>query len=372
MMRKKNIKILSCISPLKCALNALLKLSLIVNFYCYNAFIFAMENDQIEASVSVNTSSDTNSNSDSNLDSDSDSNYYNLDFNLDFDKSFNTDFNKDSYLDPNQDSNSGLTTNITSSFNIDSNADSNLDLIPSFNTDYNSHLNLSTENIEAKISKLKLKNSFSILELIDKKQIPEFDFLSQVIKIDEDGNQFLDPFCFMLLEEIINNYKPGEVGKVRLILTKFEIGSLLGLELIPHVNYLTILDLRHNKLEHINPEALEQLAYLEELYLAHNKLEKIRAKTFSNFSLLKILDLSENNIKYVSKKAFENLADLESLNLSYNKLHNNISPKCIKDLKSLKLLELVSNKISESKYQKFKYYNPNTEIILYIRLYNCA
>lgn len=144
-----------------------------------------------------------------------------------------------------------------------------------------------------------------------------------------------------------------------------------------------ILDLSHNKLSTVTPDAFDglkklqilslsyntisrksivmelfkDLANLEELYLNHNQVNKFYENVFTNLGNLKILDLSDMNngiVKPIPREVFAPLKSLTDLRLnndllpSFNFLPEGALPK-------LQKLELARNGISIIAEGDFKY-----------------
>ncbi|CAI9733149.1 homolog 2 slit-like isoform X1 [Octopus vulgaris] len=95
---------------------------------------------------------------------------------------------------------------------------------------------------------------------------------------------------------------------------------------------LEILDLKNNKITHIEDNAFSNLNNLQELILTANKLTKVSAATFKGLTNLRILNLPFNRIGCVSNDTFNSLTNLRFLSLfdneircimegSFNKLH---------------------------------------------------
>ncbi|XP_056016546.1 toll-like receptor 4 [Ostrea edulis] len=77
------------------------------------------------------------------------------------------------------------------------------------------------------------------------------------------------------------------------------------------------LDLSHNKIEQIHPQALPK--HLKYFDLSWNNMKNVRKKYFSSVPELNFLDLSYCNIKDVEEGAFGDLDNLQHLNISFNR-----------------------------------------------------
>ena len=102
---------------------------------------------------------------------------------------------------------------------------------------------------------------------------------------------------------------------------------------LSRLQYLSILNLSHNKLSGPCPTQLSNLHALEQLFLSHNYLNGSIPKVISVLWLITI-DLSHNMLS--GKIPFElgNMSSLNYLDLSYNKLTSNI-PTNLLDRKSV-------------------------------------
>ena len=103
---------------------------------------------------------------------------------------------------------------------------------------------------------------------------------------------------------------------------------------------LSILILESNKLEELEILASD-LSSIRELSLKSNSLKGMPQFTGS-FNSLKLLDLAKNKIQHVDPQAFENVQNIERLDLTSNKL---VEFGIVNELSKLKVLLLGVNKL---------------------------
>lgn len=108
------------------------------------------------------------------------------------------------------------------------------------------------------------------------------------------------------------------------------------------------INLSNSKLQKIADFTFD-LPYLLELDLSGNELILLTAKAFSGAINLRTIDLSHNMISNIQPEAFVNLRSLWDLNLSFNKLHNNSFDRAgvdwIDSIDSLRSLDLSYNQL---------------------------
>ncbi|GKV21724.1 hypothetical protein SLEP1_g31678 [Rubroshorea leprosula] len=115
-------------------------------------------------------------------------------------------------------------------------------------------------------------------------------------------------------------------------------------------NTLVYLDLFHNQLQGLIPEAFGNMIFLEELYLGANLFEGGIQKSFGNMCKLRLLYLSYNNLKGMLPEFFGNLSGcleltLETLSIYDNKFMGPL-PNAIRNFSSLKELYLAFNRLN--------------------------
>uniref|UniRef100_A0A4W3KJB0 Toll-like receptor 22 n=1 Tax=Callorhinchus milii TaxID=7868 RepID=A0A4W3KJB0_CALMI len=115
---------------------------------------------------------------------------------------------------------------------------------------------------------------------------------------------------------------------------------------------LEMLDLRFNRIAHINSNAFSSLNKLKKLLLSGNKLTTVTPRSFTGLSRLVWLDLGGNSLLEI-KNFSESLKNLEILDLQSNKL-NSITKNTFINLMSLGELVLGDNQISKLQEGSFQ------------------
>lgn len=87
---------------------------------------------------------------------------------------------------------------------------------------------------------------------------------------------------------------------------------------VTNANGIRSLDLRHNKIDKLEPDTFIEFQMLEKLTLADNFLEMIPNGRFDDLRLLVLLDLSANLITSIAGEAFVELKSLKTLILNDN------------------------------------------------------
>ncbi|KAF8936980.1 cysteinyl-tRNA synthetase [Dissophora ornata] len=105
--------------------------------------------------------------------------------------------------------------------------------------------------------------------------------------------------------------------------------------------HLQVLDLRGNRIKHLEKARLEETEELITLYLQSNLLETI-PDSFQSLKYLRILNLSSNNFSKAPMVLFE-ISTLEELDMSFNELTE--IPEEIGRLSRLRILLLFGNRI---------------------------
>jgi Leucine-rich repeat (LRR) protein len=110
-----------------------------------------------------------------------------------------------------------------------------------------------------------------------------------------------------------------------------------------HVFYLYMSE---NLIENVTNSSLANLRNLKELDLSHNKITTIEPDAFSYFVMIKKIDLSSNKLEYLHPNLLNQLKTIYplSLNLSNNFLKS-IDSEFFVNLRSLEKLDLSFNKI---------------------------
>ena len=98
------------------------------------------------------------------------------------------------------------------------------------------------------------------------------------------------------------------------------ISELSGRLLAETYPYLTLLNIRSNKIVHIGRHFFTGLWNLKTLDLEKNQIKSINRVAFNNLSNLDHLYLSHNRLQEVLPEWFDNLTSLNLLDLSYNNI----------------------------------------------------
>ncbi|XP_013083347.2 slit homolog 1 protein-like [Biomphalaria glabrata] len=108
-------------------------------------------------------------------------------------------------------------------------------------------------------------------------------------------------------------------------------------------NYINQLYLKHNSIQYLEDEALQDLVYLRVLDLSINLLSHLPTSALKYVSLsLTQLDLSGNRIQVIYKGAFKDLKNLKILELNGNSI-SRIDTGGLSGLSSLNVLKLRQN-----------------------------
>ncbi|NXP71744.1 TLR21 protein, partial [Ramphastos sulfuratus] len=118
--------------------------------------------------------------------------------------------------------------------------------------------------------------------------------------------------------------------------------SSMGLDFIPQglTGKITVLNLSHNRIEHIRSQDLQHAVNLRALLLQSNKISSIDEDSFHSLGKLELLDLSNNSLAHLSSVWFEPLFSLQHLHLqgnSYRDLGGSSPFSSLRNLSSLHL-----------------------------------
>lgn len=254
---------------------------------------------------------------------------------------------------------------------------------------------LSISSLDGLLAIPGIKNIFNISlahNVIKEVNRNDFAGLSQLITLDLSNNdiEVLATDGFEQLANLIN-----------LFLNNNRIRGAEN-DSFAHLDNLKKLSLSHNRLTQLLQKMLVGMPHLEELHLNDNAIADIENHAFSNTPFLKRLKLNKNQLTKLSGPIFEGtkykreqiagrdrLNALEELDLRDNKLNeiptsilihlpnlalllltNNmiaqITPQNIAALKktsSLKMINLINNKLTDATLKKLKAALPNVEII---------
>ncbi|NXO30578.1 TLR22 protein, partial [Cisticola juncidis] len=118
--------------------------------------------------------------------------------------------------------------------------------------------------------------------------------------------------------------------------------SSMGLDFIPPglTAKITVLNLAHNRIQHIQSQDLQQAVNLRALLLQSNKISSIDEDSFQSLTKLELLDLSDNSLSHLSPLWFGHLFSLQHLHLqgnSYRDLGQSSPFSSLRNLSSLHL-----------------------------------
>ncbi|XP_039921722.1 toll-like receptor 2 type-1 [Hirundo rustica] len=118
--------------------------------------------------------------------------------------------------------------------------------------------------------------------------------------------------------------------------------SFMGLDFIPPglTAEITVLNLAHNRIKHIQSQDLKQAVNLRALLLQSNKISSIEEDSFQSLAKLELLDLSNNSLVHLSPLWFGHLFSLQHLHLqgnSYRDLGQSSPFSGLRNLTSLRL-----------------------------------
>ncbi|NXP65999.1 TLR22 protein, partial [Chloropsis cyanopogon] len=118
--------------------------------------------------------------------------------------------------------------------------------------------------------------------------------------------------------------------------------SSMGLDFIPPglTAKLTVLNLAHNRIKHIQSQDLQQAVNLRTLLLQSNEISSIDEDSFHSLTKLEHLDLSNNRLAYLSPVWFGHFFSLQHLDLqgnSYRDLGQSSPFSSLRNLSSLHL-----------------------------------
>ncbi|NXQ48571.1 TLR21 protein, partial [Catharus fuscescens] len=118
--------------------------------------------------------------------------------------------------------------------------------------------------------------------------------------------------------------------------------SSMGLDFIPPglTAKITVLNLAHNRIKHIQSQDLQQAVNLRALLLQSNKISSIDEDSFQSLAKLELLDLSNNSLAHLSPLWFGHLFSLQHLHLqgnSYRDLGQSSPFSGLRNLSSLHL-----------------------------------
>ncbi len=149
-----------------------------------------------------------------------------------------------------------------------------------------------------------------------------------------------------LLEyDLAPSIEENMLGEKTLYLKNKYISSLKGLQDIPDIKTVQLLNLHNNKITSIAAGSFKGLENLKELNLNNNQITSIAAGSFKDLGNLQRLYLGDNQITSIAADSFKDLGNLQRLYLENNQI-TNIPADSFKDLENLQLLDLSNNQIT--------------------------
>ena len=163
---------------------------------------------------------------------------------------------------------------------------------------------------------------------------------------DTPKEQFVANVYQFSIQELLDHGATFRIYKGYLDLLGQHLGSLAGLEHIPDVEKVTILNLSNNQLTTLQPKIFQPLApQLLTLDLSHNRLTTIPPDVFSGLSALQRLYLNHNHLTTIAPGVFQDLTQLKLLHLDHNDL-TELKPGTFHGLTLLKSLSLNANQLT--------------------------
>ncbi|KDR19203.1 Insulin-like growth factor-binding protein complex acid labile chain [Zootermopsis nevadensis] len=105
------------------------------------------------------------------------------------------------------------------------------------------------------------------------------------------------------------------------------------------------LDLSHNKISSVQPEAFRSLSQLEWFSLSHNRIKEFYDNAFESLGRVKYFDLSQNEIRVINPLCFANCSSLETLSIAHNNI-GRIREQGLYGLFSLRHFDLSHNRLA--------------------------
>ncbi|KAK1200504.1 TLR22 protein, partial [Pygoscelis papua] len=132
--------------------------------------------------------------------------------------------------------------------------------------------------------------------------------------------------------------------------------SSMDLDFIPPglTAKITVLNLAHNRIKHIQSQDLQQAVNLRALLLQSNKISSIDEDSFQSLGKLKCLDLSDNNLAHLSAVWFGHLFSLQHLHLQGNSYRDLGESSPFSNLRNLSSLHLGNPQFSTIRRGNFE------------------
>ncbi|NXS10609.1 TLR21 protein, partial [Neodrepanis coruscans] len=132
--------------------------------------------------------------------------------------------------------------------------------------------------------------------------------------------------------------------------------SSMGLDSIPPelTAKITVLNLAHNRIKHIQSQDLQQAVNLRALLLQSNKISSIEEDSFQSLVKLELLDLSNNSLAHLSPLWFGHLFSLQHLHLQGNFYRDLGESSPFSSLRNLSSLHLGNPRFSVIRRENFE------------------
>lgn len=171
------------------------------------------------------------------------------------------------------------------------------------------------------------------------------------------------PYGVSIRELLVLNRLPEIPEYWEYDLSELRINSLDGLQDIPDIGKVKLLNLSHNELTEVKEGDFVGLGNLDELILSHNRLTKLPAKTFRGLGSLTSLVVSHNWIETMDVKALDGLGSLKRLDLSSNSLVD-LAEQLFSGLGNMEWLSLANNNLNVLTTKSFRDISSLKELIL--------
>ncbi|NXK98185.1 TLR22 protein, partial [Formicarius rufipectus] len=132
--------------------------------------------------------------------------------------------------------------------------------------------------------------------------------------------------------------------------------SSMGLDFIPPglTAKITVLNLAHNRIKHIQSQDLQQAVNLRALLLQSNEISSIDEDSFQSLTNLELLDLSNNSLAHLSPAWFGRLFSLQHLHLQGNLYRDLGESSPFSNLRNLSSLHLGNPQFSVIRQGNFE------------------
>lgn len=127
-------------------------------------------------------------------------------------------------------------------------------------------------------------------------------------------------------------------------LSYLHLADLDGIDQIPNITSVRVLNLSHNEISLLHPDNFKVLPQLTKLDLSFNRLSSLRQRIFKHLPLLHDLHLNHNHITHLDKDTFIALTRLQELDISHNKIQW-IGIGALNDLNHLQRVNLSNNRL---------------------------